>query len=117
MVSQVQAGPCLCLTHEGNLSPVLGEPEQREGNDLSVLVPRAISPFSQVPSSKGIHELGSSAQALQHTLDESASLLTMFWRAALPSSPSPALSDSTVSGSLLHCFCPKCHSASSVPKC
>ncbi|XP_032737172.1 myomegalin isoform X4 [Lontra canadensis] len=50
---------------------------------------------TEVPGSKGIHELGSSAQALQHTLDESASLLTMFWRAALPSSPSPALSDST----------------------
>ncbi|XP_049479683.1 myomegalin-like, partial [Panthera uncia] len=43
-----------------------------------------------VPGSKGIHELGSSAQALQHTLEESASLLTMFWRAALPSPPSPA---------------------------
>nr|XP_025844569.1 myomegalin-like isoform X9 [Vulpes vulpes] len=40
---------------------------------------------------KGIHELGSSAQALQHVLEESASLLNMFWRAALPSS-SPALS-------------------------
>ncbi|XP_059231916.1 myomegalin-like isoform X33 [Mustela nigripes] len=50
---------------------------------------------TEVPGSKGIHELGSSAQALQHTLDESASLLTMFWRAALPSSPSPVLSDST----------------------
>ncbi|XP_044094981.1 myomegalin-like isoform X20 [Neovison vison] len=50
---------------------------------------------TEVPGSKGIHELGSSAQALQHTLDESASLLTMFWRAALPSSPSPVLYDST----------------------
>ncbi|XP_044889304.1 myomegalin isoform X20 [Felis catus] len=45
---------------------------------------------TEVPGSKGIHELGSSAQALQHTLEESASLLTMFWRAALPSPPSPA---------------------------
>ncbi|XP_073752147.1 myomegalin isoform X19 [Callorhinus ursinus] len=50
---------------------------------------------TEVPGSKGIHELGSSAQALQHTLEESASLLTMFWRAALPSSPGPALSGST----------------------
>uniref|UniRef100_A0A673U8X8 Phosphodiesterase 4D interacting protein n=1 Tax=Suricata suricatta TaxID=37032 RepID=A0A673U8X8_SURSU len=45
---------------------------------------------TEVPGSKGIHELGSSAQALQHTLEESASLLTMFWRAALPSPSSPA---------------------------
>ncbi|XP_077623817.1 myomegalin isoform X8 [Crocuta crocuta] len=44
---------------------------------------------SEVPGSKGIHELGSSAQALQRALEESASLLTMFWRAALPSPPSP----------------------------
>ncbi|XP_027957758.1 myomegalin-like isoform X1 [Eumetopias jubatus] len=50
---------------------------------------------TEVPGSEGIHELGSSAQALQHTLEESASLLTMFWRAALPSSPGPALSGST----------------------
>lgn len=86
-------------------------------SDLSAsVVSRAISPFSQVPGSEGIHELGSSAQALLHTLEESASLLTMFWRAALPSSLSPALSGNTVSGSLLHRFCPKCHSASSVPQ-
>ncbi|XP_019648276.1 myomegalin isoform X6 [Ailuropoda melanoleuca] len=50
---------------------------------------------TEVLGSEGIHELGSSAQALQHTLEESASLLTMFWRAALPSSPSPALSSNT----------------------
>ncbi|XP_048072324.1 myomegalin isoform X24 [Ursus arctos] len=50
---------------------------------------------TEVPGSEGIHELGSSAQALLHTLEESASLLTMFWRAALPSSPSPALSGNT----------------------
>ncbi|XP_045864988.1 myomegalin isoform X6 [Meles meles] len=50
---------------------------------------------TEVPGSKGIHELGSSVQTLQHMLDESVSLLTMFWRAALPSSRSPALSDST----------------------
>jgi len=52
-------------------------------------------PSPQVPGREGIHELGSSAQALQHMLEESASLLTMFWRAALPSSPGPALSGST----------------------
>ncbi|XP_077698740.1 myomegalin isoform X14 [Canis aureus] len=46
---------------------------------------------AEVPGGKGIHELGSSTQALQHVLEESASLLNMFWRAALPSS-SPALS-------------------------
>ncbi|XP_038417881.1 myomegalin isoform X53 [Canis lupus familiaris] len=46
---------------------------------------------TEVPGGKGIHELGSSTQALQHVLEESASLLNMFWRAALPSS-SPALS-------------------------
>nr|XP_035945977.1 myomegalin isoform X16 [Halichoerus grypus] len=50
---------------------------------------------TEVPGREGIHELGSSAQALQHMLEESASLLTMFWRAALPSSPGPALSGST----------------------
>ncbi|XP_064444625.1 myomegalin isoform X19 [Mirounga angustirostris] len=50
---------------------------------------------TEVPGREGIHELGSSAQALQHMLEESASLLTMFWRAALPSSPGPVLSGST----------------------
>ncbi|XP_030880448.1 myomegalin isoform X15 [Leptonychotes weddellii] len=50
---------------------------------------------TEVPAREGIHELGSSAQALQHMLEESASLLTMFWRAALPSSPGPVLSGST----------------------
>nr|XP_055211476.1 myomegalin-like isoform X3 [Gorilla gorilla gorilla] len=38
-----------------------------------------------VLGSKGIHELWSSTSALHHALEESASLLTMFWRAALPS--------------------------------
>uniref|UniRef100_A0A452E4P9 Phosphodiesterase 4D interacting protein n=1 Tax=Capra hircus TaxID=9925 RepID=A0A452E4P9_CAPHI len=39
----------------------------------------------------GIQELRSSATALHHRLEESASLLTMFWRAALPSSPGAML--------------------------
>ncbi|XP_006763132.1 PREDICTED: myomegalin isoform X9 [Myotis davidii] len=46
---------------------------------------------SKVLGSEGVSELRSSASALGHVLDESASLLTMFWRAALPSSHSPAL--------------------------
>lgn len=41
--------------------------------------------------SEGIQELRSSATALHQRLEESASLLTMFWRAALPSAPSPVL--------------------------
>ncbi|XP_052586341.1 myomegalin-like isoform X16 [Peromyscus californicus insignis] len=44
-----------------------------------------------VPGTKSVRELQSSANALNHTLDESASLLTMFWRAALPSSNGPGL--------------------------
>ncbi|XP_036200599.1 myomegalin-like isoform X19 [Myotis myotis] len=46
---------------------------------------------SKVLGSEGVSELRSSASALGHVLDESASLLTMFWRAALPSSHSPVL--------------------------
>ncbi|XP_069336878.1 myomegalin isoform X27 [Eulemur rufifrons] len=46
---------------------------------------------TEVLGSKSIHELRSSASALHHALEESASLLTMFWRAALPSTPSPVL--------------------------
>ncbi|XP_077883247.1 myomegalin-like isoform X2 [Ictidomys tridecemlineatus] len=46
---------------------------------------------SEAPGSKCFHELRSSAHALQHTLDESASLLTMFWRAALPRFQGPRL--------------------------
>uniref|UniRef100_A0A8C8ZRY4 Phosphodiesterase 4D interacting protein n=1 Tax=Prolemur simus TaxID=1328070 RepID=A0A8C8ZRY4_PROSS len=46
---------------------------------------------TEVLGSKSIHELWSSASALHHALEESASLLTMFWRAALPSTPSPVL--------------------------
>ncbi|XP_042135509.1 myomegalin isoform X8 [Peromyscus maniculatus bairdii] len=44
-----------------------------------------------VPGAKSVRELQSSARALNHILDESASLLTMFWRAALPSSHGPGL--------------------------
>ncbi|CAK6439340.1 unnamed protein product [Pipistrellus nathusii] len=46
---------------------------------------------SEVLGSGGILDLRSSANALGHVLDESASLLTMFWRAALPSSHGPVL--------------------------
>nr|XP_054525876.1 myomegalin-like isoform X4 [Pan troglodytes] len=45
----------------------------------------------QVLGSKGIHELRSSTSALHHALEESASLLTMFWRVALPSTHIPVL--------------------------
>ncbi|XP_066124244.1 myomegalin isoform X8 [Saccopteryx bilineata] len=41
--------------------------------------------------SGGAHELRSHASALHHVLEESASLLTMFWRAALPSPHGPTL--------------------------
>ncbi|XP_025143787.3 myomegalin isoform X17 [Bubalus bubalis] len=51
------------------------------------------APGIEVMGSEGIQELRSSATALHHRLEESASLLTMFWRAALPSSPSPVLVD------------------------
>ncbi|KAL4673632.1 hypothetical protein H8959_017566 [Pygathrix nigripes] len=46
---------------------------------------------SLVLGSKGIHELRSSTSALHHALEESASLLTVFWRAALPSTHIPVL--------------------------
>uniref|UniRef100_A0A2K6F559 Phosphodiesterase 4D interacting protein n=1 Tax=Propithecus coquereli TaxID=379532 RepID=A0A2K6F559_PROCO len=49
------------------------------------------APGTEVLGSKSIHELRSSASALHHALEESASLLTMFWRAALPSTHSPVL--------------------------
>ncbi|KAG3280959.1 hypothetical protein H1C71_031535 [Ictidomys tridecemlineatus] len=52
----------------------------------------------EAPGSKCFHELRSSAHALQHTLDESASLLTMFWRAALPSFHGPGLPGKVVRG-------------------
>ncbi|XP_054384838.1 myomegalin isoform X5 [Pongo abelii] len=46
---------------------------------------------TEVLGSKGIHELQSSTSALHHALEESASLLSMFWRAALPSTHIPVL--------------------------
>ncbi|XP_059995174.1 myomegalin isoform X30 [Lagenorhynchus albirostris] len=49
------------------------------------------APGTEVMGSEGIHKLRNSANALHHRLEEAASLLTMFWRAALPSSHSPAL--------------------------
>ncbi|XP_074174534.1 myomegalin isoform X9 [Rhinolophus sinicus] len=45
---------------------------------------------TEVPGSEGVRELRTSASALHHALEESASLLSMFWRAALPSSSGPA---------------------------
>ncbi|KAL0603315.1 Myomegalin [Plecturocebus cupreus] len=45
----------------------------------------------EVLGGKGIHELRSSTSALHHALEESVSLLTMFWRAALPSTDTPVL--------------------------
>ncbi|XP_037682151.1 myomegalin isoform X4 [Choloepus didactylus] len=48
---------------------------------------------TEVLGSDRDHELRSSTRALHHTLEESASLLTMFWRAALPNSTSLALPD------------------------
>ncbi|KAM7055198.1 myomegalin isoform 5-T5 [Molossus nigricans] len=41
---------------------------------------------TEVLRGEAVRELGSSASALRHVLEESASLLSMFWRAALPSS-------------------------------
>ncbi|XP_065751697.1 myomegalin isoform X15 [Phocoena phocoena] len=49
------------------------------------------APGTEVMGSEGIHELRNSTNALHHRLEEAASLLTMFWRAALPSSHGPAL--------------------------
>ncbi|XP_070925924.1 myomegalin isoform X16 [Macaca nemestrina] len=46
---------------------------------------------TEVMGSKGIHELRRSTTALHHALEESASLLTVFWRAALPSTHIPVL--------------------------
>ncbi|XP_049621845.1 myomegalin-like isoform X3 [Suncus etruscus] len=41
---------------------------------------------TEAARNQGVQELHSSANALHHSLEESSSLLTMFWRAALPSS-------------------------------
>ncbi|XP_053772246.1 myomegalin isoform X23 [Desmodus rotundus] len=46
---------------------------------------------TEVLSSEGVRELRSSASALHYVLEESSSLLTMFWRAALPSPHGPVL--------------------------
>ncbi|XP_030790783.1 myomegalin-like [Rhinopithecus roxellana] len=46
---------------------------------------------TEVLGSKGIRELRSSTSALHHALEESASLLTVFWSAALPSTHIPVL--------------------------
>ncbi|XP_005413531.1 PREDICTED: myomegalin isoform X3 [Chinchilla lanigera] len=46
---------------------------------------------TEMLGSKGVHELRSNTSALHHILEEAASLLTMFWRAALPSTPGPVL--------------------------
>lgn len=74
-------------------------------------------PRPQVPGSEGVHELQSSASALHHALEESASLLSMFWRAALPSSSGPALPGKAVGGQRpVLALPPGYHSASSPPQ-
>nr|XP_044994587.1 myomegalin-like isoform X11 [Jaculus jaculus] len=74
----------------------VGEGQLLAQKILSLLRPASNFPGpeaqgTEAPGSRGVGELRSSASALRHTLEESASLLTMFWRAALPSSPGPAL--------------------------
>ncbi|XP_072823958.1 myomegalin-like [Vicugna pacos] len=54
-------------------------------------LPGLETPGTEAMGSKGIQELQSSTNALHHRLEEAASLLTMFWRAALPSSDGSAL--------------------------
>lgn len=81
------------------------------GSDLSAPVMPALLPLSQVLGSEGVSELRSSASALGHVLDESASLLTMFWRAALPSSHSPVLPGKAVRDQHPFWFCPQ------LPRC
>ncbi|XP_012873744.1 PREDICTED: myomegalin isoform X1 [Dipodomys ordii] len=61
---------------------------------LSLLLPACAFPglepqHTEVRSSTGARELRSSAGALSRSLDEAAALLSMFWRAALPSSRGP----------------------------
>lgn len=58
---------------------------------LACNTPGPEAPGTEVPGNKSVRELRSSASALSHTLEESASLLTMFWRAALPSQHGPGL--------------------------
>ncbi|VTJ82149.1 Hypothetical predicted protein, partial [Marmota monax] len=67
----------------------IGEGKQLVEKIQSLLRPTCNFPgleaqSSEAPGSKCFHELRSSTCALQHILDESALLLTMFWRAALP---------------------------------
>ncbi|XP_054546851.1 myomegalin isoform X3 [Talpa occidentalis] len=52
-------------------------------------LPGLEAPGTEVPGRTGVQELRSSTGALQHALEESAALLSMFWRAALPSPPRP----------------------------
>ncbi|XP_055272751.1 uncharacterized protein LOC129549542 [Moschus berezovskii] len=80
-VSQVQASLWPYLAHKGS----------RGLCSLSHRDAHGYRPLSQVVGSEGIQELRSSATALHHLLEESASLLTTFWRAAFLSSPGPAL--------------------------
>ncbi|KAM5257063.1 myomegalin isoform 3-T3 [Ctenodactylus gundi] len=54
-------------------------------------VPGLEAQGTEVLGSRGVRELRNSTSALHHTLEKSASLLTMFWRAALPSSCGSAL--------------------------
>nr|XP_034355615.1 myomegalin isoform X7 [Arvicanthis niloticus] len=54
-------------------------------------IPGREAQSTEVPGNTSVHELWSSSRALSHTLEESASLLTMFWRAALPNSHGPVL--------------------------
>ncbi|XP_072823985.1 myomegalin isoform X4 [Vicugna pacos] len=54
-------------------------------------LPGLEAPGTEAMGSKGIQELQSSTNALHHQLEEAASLLTMFWRAALPSPDGSAL--------------------------
>lgn len=49
------------------------------------------SPLLQVLAGDGVRELRSSACALHRALDEAASILTVFWRAALPGSGGKAV--------------------------
>ncbi|XP_035307161.1 myomegalin isoform X4 [Cricetulus griseus] len=58
---------------------------------LACNIPGPEAQGTEVPGNKSIRELRSSTSALNHTLEESASLLTMFWRAALPSQHGPGL--------------------------
>ncbi|EDL38942.1 myomegalin isoform 5 [Mus musculus] len=46
---------------------------------------------TEAPGNISAHELRSSAKALNHALEESTSLLNMFWRAALPNTHGPVL--------------------------